>query len=82
MCRVAHRDVAVVLDPCGVELLLGRREFGWAWIGRPSRTRIPVALTDATDGRSRPRICALPRQRDLDRDLPGQRVSVEPLISP
>jgi branched-chain amino acid transport system permease protein len=29
--------------------LLGRREFGWAWLGRPSRTRIPVALTDATD---------------------------------
>jgi branched-chain amino acid transport system permease protein len=29
--------------------LLGRREFGWDWLRRPSRTRIPVALTDATD---------------------------------
>jgi branched-chain amino acid transport system permease protein len=29
--------------------LLGRRELGWNWIRWPSRTRIPVALTDATD---------------------------------
>jgi hypothetical protein len=29
--------------------LLGRREFGWGWLKRPSRTRIPVALADATD---------------------------------
>jgi branched-chain amino acid transport system permease protein len=29
--------------------LLGRREFGWTWLRRPSRTRIPVALTDASD---------------------------------
>src|SRR6185436_19031496 len=31
--------------------LLGRREFGWAWLGRPSRTKIPVALADAADSR-------------------------------
>ena len=29
--------------------LFGRREFGWAWLRRPSRTRIPVALSDGTD---------------------------------
>jgi branched-chain amino acid transport system permease protein len=29
--------------------LLGRREFGWNWFRRPSKTRIPVALADATD---------------------------------
>jgi branched-chain amino acid transport system permease protein len=32
--------------------LLGRRELGWAWIRRPNRTRVPVALTDATDARN------------------------------
>ena len=31
--------------------LLGPREFGWDWLRRPSRTKIPVALTDATDAR-------------------------------
>jgi branched-chain amino acid transport system permease protein len=31
--------------------LLGRREFGWAWIRWPTRTRIPVALSDGTDAR-------------------------------
>jgi branched-chain amino acid transport system permease protein len=29
--------------------LFGRREFGWNWLRFPSRTRIPVALSDATD---------------------------------
>ncbi len=29
--------------------LLGRRELGWRWLRVPNRTRIPVALTDATD---------------------------------
>jgi branched-chain amino acid transport system permease protein len=29
--------------------LLGRKEFGWTWIRWPTRTRIPVALSDATD---------------------------------
>jgi branched-chain amino acid transport system permease protein len=29
--------------------LLGRREFGWSWFHLPNRTKIPVALTDATD---------------------------------
>jgi branched-chain amino acid transport system permease protein len=29
--------------------LFGRREFGWAWLRRPNRTRIPVALSDGTD---------------------------------
>lgn len=29
--------------------LLGRREFGWDWIRRPSKTKIPAAITDATD---------------------------------
>ena len=31
--------------------LLGRREIGWAWIRWPTRTRIPVALADATDAK-------------------------------
>jgi branched-chain amino acid transport system permease protein len=31
--------------------LLGRKEFGWHWLRRPSRTRIPVALTDSADAR-------------------------------
>jgi branched-chain amino acid transport system permease protein len=31
--------------------LLGRRELGWAWIRRPTRTRVPVALSDATDAK-------------------------------
>ncbi len=29
--------------------LLGRREIGWSWIRRPTRTRVPVALTDSAD---------------------------------
>jgi len=29
--------------------LLGRREFGWSWLRWPNRTKVPVALTDATD---------------------------------
>jgi branched-chain amino acid transport system permease protein len=29
--------------------LLGRREFGWDWIRKPSRTKIPASLTDAKD---------------------------------
>ena len=29
--------------------LLGRREFGWAWIRRPDRTKVPVAITGAAD---------------------------------
>ena len=29
--------------------LFGRREFGWHWFGWPNRTKVPVALTDATD---------------------------------
>jgi branched-chain amino acid transport system permease protein len=32
--------------------LLGRKEFGWHWLRRPSRTRIPVALTDTADTRA------------------------------
>jgi branched-chain amino acid transport system permease protein len=31
--------------------LLGRKEIGWAWIRWPTRTRIPVALADATDAK-------------------------------
>jgi branched-chain amino acid transport system permease protein len=31
--------------------LLGRREIGFDWLRRPSRTKIPVALTDAADTR-------------------------------
>ena len=31
--------------------LFGRREFGWDWIRLPNRTKIPVALADATDAR-------------------------------
>jgi branched-chain amino acid transport system permease protein len=34
--------------------LLGRREIGWAWLRRPSRTRIPVALTDGSHAEPRP----------------------------
>ncbi len=40
--------------------LFGRREFGWNWLRLPSRTRIPVALTDATDARAH-------RSRPVDR---------------
>jgi branched-chain amino acid transport system permease protein len=29
--------------------LLGRREFGMHWFRRPSKTKIPVALTDTKD---------------------------------
>jgi branched-chain amino acid transport system permease protein len=29
--------------------LLGRREFGWDWIRKPNKTKIPVSLTDAKD---------------------------------
>jgi len=29
--------------------LLGRREFGWDWIRKPSKTKIPVSLTDSKD---------------------------------
>jgi branched-chain amino acid transport system permease protein len=29
--------------------LFGRREFGWSWLRRPTRTRLPVNLTDAAD---------------------------------
>ena len=32
--------------------LLGRRELGWAWLRLPSRTKIPVALTDSKDARA------------------------------
>jgi branched-chain amino acid transport system permease protein len=31
--------------------LFGRRELGWDWLRRPSRTKIPVALSDAGDAR-------------------------------
>jgi branched-chain amino acid transport system permease protein len=31
--------------------LLGRRELGFAWLQRPGRTKIPIALTDAADAR-------------------------------
>jgi len=31
---------------------MGRREFGWTWIQRPNRTKIPVALSDAKDHRA------------------------------
>jgi branched-chain amino acid transport system permease protein len=31
--------------------LFGRREFGWTWLRVPSRTKIPVALSDAADAR-------------------------------
>jgi branched-chain amino acid transport system permease protein len=31
--------------------LFGRREFGWAWLRLPGRTKIPVALSDAADAR-------------------------------
>jgi branched-chain amino acid transport system permease protein len=33
--------------------LLGRREIGWAWLRLPNRTKIPVALGDATDAAER-----------------------------
>jgi branched-chain amino acid transport system permease protein len=36
----------MIFRPQGV---FGRREFGWHWLRFPSRTRIPVALADATD---------------------------------
>lgn len=29
--------------------LLGRREFGWHWLGWPNPTKVPVALTEAAD---------------------------------
>ena len=32
--------------------LLGRREIGWGWIRFPTRTRVPVALADATDAKA------------------------------
>ena len=32
--------------------LLGRREIGWGWIRSPTRTRVPVALADATDAKA------------------------------
>jgi branched-chain amino acid transport system permease protein len=32
--------------------LLGRREFGWHWLRWPSRSRIPVALTEVSDTRA------------------------------
>jgi branched-chain amino acid transport system permease protein len=36
----------MIFRPQGV---FGRREFGWDWVRRPNRTKIPVALADATD---------------------------------
>jgi len=39
----------MIFRPQGI---MGRREFGWAWIQRPNRTKIPVALSDATDHRA------------------------------
>jgi branched-chain amino acid transport system permease protein len=38
----------MIFRPQGV---FGRREFGWNWLRLPSRTKIPVALADATDAR-------------------------------
>jgi branched-chain amino acid transport system permease protein len=31
--------------------LFGRKEFGWDWLRRPNRTKIPVALSDVKDAR-------------------------------
>jgi hypothetical protein len=39
----------MIFRPQGI---MGRREFGWMWIQRPNRTRIPTALSDATDHRA------------------------------
>jgi branched-chain amino acid transport system permease protein len=36
----------MIFRPQGV---FGRREFGWDWVRLPNRTKIPVALADATD---------------------------------
>ena len=32
--------------------LLGRREFGWHWLGWPNPTKVPVALTEGADTRA------------------------------
>lgn len=34
--------------------LLGRREIGWSWLRRPTRTRLPVVLTDVRQTSARP----------------------------
>jgi len=40
--------VLMIFRPQGI---FGRRELGWAWLRLPNRTKIPVALADATDAR-------------------------------
>jgi branched-chain amino acid transport system permease protein len=46
---VAYALLLVLLMIFRPQGLLGRREFGWNWIRQPMRTRVPVALSDATD---------------------------------